>query len=44
MRFPLIFGLFSFGIALKCEKGSVPDSNSICIRPKFIEGCYTYAT
>lgn len=36
-------GLLAYTNALKCENGSVPDSRSICIRPKFIEGCFAYA-
>lgn len=31
-----IFGLFAVGNCMKCENSSVPDRNSICIRPKYI--------
>lgn len=36
--------LFSTSQALRCERGSVPDSRNICIRPRYIEGCFTYAS
>lgn len=36
-------GLFTATNTLKCEKGFIPDFRNICIRPKYIEGCFTYA-
>lgn len=46
MKFLLasVFGLIASATALKCESGSVADTRSICIKPKFIEGCYAYAS
>lgn len=34
----LIIGTF----ALTCEQGYVPNSLSICIQPRYIEGCHSY--
>lgn len=39
-----LLALLGTGSALKCEAGAVPDSRNICIKPKFIEGCFTYAS
>jgi len=34
----MILGAF----ALTCEQGSVPNSLSICISPRYMEGCHSY--
>ena len=39
-----MFALMATSSALKCGPGAVPDANNMCIQPKFIEGCYQYAT
>lgn len=46
MKFFVIsaLGLIAATNSLKCQNGSVPDANSICISPKYIEGCFSYAT
>lgn len=30
------------GLGLSCQQGFVPNSLSICIQPRFIEGCHQY--
>lgn len=39
-----LLALFVSAEAYICEPGSVPNSQNICIKPKYIEGCYVYAT
>ena len=46
MKFLPVFAgaLISTAAALTCEEGKVPDANSMCIQPRYIEGCAQYAT
>lgn len=46
MKFAIIASLLAFAFTTTpvCEPASVPTISGVCVRPTYIEGCYSYAT
>lgn len=40
----LILGLLALAAAADCGQGAVSSSSGACVKPVYIEGCFTYAS